>query len=158
MYANNIIQFPIENRNRDLPQGAVKVSDDLMRAVDYAYRKLREFYRSSRGKLIRYERILMGIEVLDSGDLSKGTIEDRLELFNGELHPKVNGNEWYRGFAIKTNKGLVLIYVPWLFEGKSSPEAYLLGEVSYETLHRLITVYANRILQEINKLRGHKIR
>ena len=150
--SSNIVSLPVDNRNRDLPQGSVRFTEDLLDIVREAYDAVRRLYVEHERRLVDYNDIFSGQNFIDSGDYREETREERLRLFNGRLHPKVDGNPWYRGIGISIDKGTVLLYLPWLREGKPYPEIYSLGEVSHESICKIVMEYSERTIELVLEL------
>ena len=82
-------------------------------------------------------------------------------IFRGELYPKVEGNSWYRGIAVKVEKDnafkQVLIFSgwmqPWIKDETQAPIVYTIGEIPAKTVREVVYLYTSHILSSTNKFK-----
>ena len=140
----------VKDGNSGLPKGAVKFPD---KEVDRLLQEMRieeiRFYKDTHHCINGGLFALVGYEVEES-DFHSPT-------FNDQLHPTIEGYDWYRGFAVKVNGGKVLILSgwmhPWCEGGAPDTIVYLLGEPPRETVLGVIQTYCSGILNHILKAR-----
>lgn len=152
-----------ENPNKDLPEGATKVVGEPRYLLAKLYRRERDFYKNTRGQMINGGAFaLEDMGVIESegiwhGDYGKPTKESK-ELFNGQLHPVVDGYEFYRGLCVPTSEGRIFIYTPHLFIDESRHyEAFTQGNVKTEELDKTIRTYVKRLTEHMDNMEaGYK--
>jgi hypothetical protein len=104
-------------------------------------------YHDTDGHCIKLDRSIFGGYVTEeSGNDSN--------IFANHLHPEVEGYAWYRGFAIKTNDGKILIFFGWIqpwgeYGDNPDPIVYLLGDVSRDALLKVIQACCASIQDQI---------
>lgn len=73
--------------------------------------------------------------------------------FKGELHPKIEGYSWYKGVAVKIDKGQVLIFSgwmqPWIENETRTPIVYTTGDIQDKTVRYIILKYTSNIAEKI---------
>ena len=134
----------IKKGNSGLPKEAVKCTDKIInKLLQETWVKEIKFYNDTK-RCIR--------PVLDRVyKFEESSFES--QLFAKQLHPVVEGYDWYRGFSIDVNGGKVLIFSgwmqPWYTGGAPDPIVYVLGGVCREDILKAVQAYCQGIERQI---------
>ena len=94
------------------------------------------------------------------GDLEVEVSGANSQIFNGQLHPKAEGYEWFRGIAVKVDKentsNQVIIFLGWMQSAEDlnrPPVIFSVGEASDEIIRNVIYRYIESERSYISTLR-----
>ena len=133
----------IRDGNSGLPKGAVKCSDaEIEKLLQEMHIENIRFYNDTQICINGGLFTLKSYEAEASGSKNK--------TFNNQLHPEVEGYNWYRGFAIKVDNGMVFIFTgmmqPWREGGSPDCIIYSTGYVSRKDVLKVVNVYCSGML------------
>lgn len=87
------------------------------------------------------------------GSLEVEVSSPQSSTFKGQLHPEVEGHSWFKGIAVKTGKGQVLIFSGWMplriEDETQAPIVYTTGDIQDEAVRDIILMYTSNIAKKI---------
>ena len=141
-----IIEREIGRDNSGLPIGAVKYTNRVLN--DYllqVHRKIITLYNETR--------IPPSIEKDDLPEFVVGISDSDYPTFGKQLHPMVEGYEWFRGYSISLTRGKIFIFTGWMETQKKGgaplPIIYTLGNVPTQIVTHVVKRFHNKIVKKM---------
>ena len=153
------VQMPfvdINFGNEGLPDGAKKFEDTLTaELLEKMWQQEKDFFNQTRiptdaeSDVVRLRKFELEISGPESS------------TFKGVLHPKVEGNSWYRGIAVTVDENYpsrkVIIFSgwmqPWIKDETQASIVYTIGEIPAKTVREVVYLYTSHILSSTNKFK-----
>lgn len=137
----------IDRYNRDLPEGAKRVTGTLREAIYGAHIRNFQLWKMN-GRIPAFPgEILTEMGAFSSKDMLRPDFEG---YFNSSMKPYVAGYEWHAGYRIGAGSGSILFYQPWISDC-IAPETYTLGDVSGKDLEKIIRLYVERMMLKMSE-------
>lgn len=98
--------------------------------------------------LLRQEigRNMFSIQPSDLPMYDIETSENGGKLFNYQIHPVVEGYEFYRGYAFKLGNGIVMVFIGWSLPEKTHiPLVYTKGNFRPEVIENVVNNLFHKI-------------
>jgi hypothetical protein len=140
----------------DLPNGAIKHEENAVRQMLDVLRKNEiDLYDKTHFCLNGGVKHLRGLGAIESGD---GWYKDNgnpdrqsRHFFNGELHPTIDGVNYFRGIAVPTVSGAILLYTPWITSNARADtyQVYKMGAVPDVVIFKVMSTYCEGMDEKI---------
>jgi hypothetical protein len=160
-FVESYIEYNISEDEHYLPEGAKLYKGKANNTLKELRLNEIDFYEKTHQCINGGAEYLKDFDVIESTFSSLCGSDEQKSLVK-KYFPKdscnviINGINYYRGLAVPTQNGAVLIYTPWMQpwipkQRKEIFQIYTLGNVLDEEVKKIVDVYTSRVSEYIDK-------